>query len=602
MSGKHTKWNINKITDFVNRFGDGDILLSEIYVPKNKLDFYCHVCGNVYSTRLMNFVKGMRCGKCRYIKVSKSKTVWTDDAIREFVLENGDTDVLLSIVLFKGKNSKLEVRCGGCGIVYYPLFCNYRKGHRCRRCSAKNINYDKKKTINEIVEFVNVNGGGDTLLSEEYENSKEDLMFLCHRCEKPYYISWSEFKQGNRCGHCKGKRISERRTKWTIDSIKCYIDGLHNGDELLSTVYIPKNKIEILCGKCGNPYAILLTNYFSGKRCKKCANKKLSQLKTYTKEQVNEIIVSQGCVWIDGKYEGNKSILTILCSCKKNIIKIRFSDIQRGHKCRECGNEKIREKSLERSVREDNNLSFCYPEIAKEWDYLKNDTITPEKVAPKAQYKAWWLCKNGHSFQTPVRNRTSLGRGCPYCAKYNGKASKDKNLALLHPYLCEEWDYSKNDLGPDEYLPRSKYTVSWICKKCNHHWDACISNRVAGTGCPVCYMSGGAKKILFFLNDNNIKNIPEYEFDDLLSDMGNPLRFDFAVFDGSKIKMLIEFDGDQHNKFLPHFHRDMDDFLLGVEYDNRKNKYAHDNDIKLLRMTQKDFKNIEKILSYELNM
>src|SRR5690554_7766054 len=55
------------------------------------------------------------------------------------------------------------------------------------------------------------------------------------------------------------------------------------------------------------------------------------------------------------------------------------------------------------------------------------------------------------------------------------------------------------------------------------------------------------------------RSIFEIEYDkfpDLVSDFGNPLRFDFAVFEDNKktkIKMLIEYDGQQHfrwTKFL----------------------------------------------------
>ena len=64
-----------------------------------------------------------------------------------------------------------------------------------------------------------------------------------------------------------------------------------------------------------------------------------------------------------------------------------------------------------------NNGSFLdnYPELAKEWDYVKN-SITPDKVVSNSKIKAYWICPNGHSYQSTLSHRIN-GRNCPICSK-----------------------------------------------------------------------------------------------------------------------------------------------------------------------------------------
>jgi len=55
----------------------------------------------------------------------------------------------------------------------------------------------------------------------------------------------------------------------------------------------------------------------------------------------------------------------------------------------------------------------------------------------------------------------------------------------LHPELIKEWDFDKNENGPEEYTPGSNQKVWWICKK-GHSHDQAIGSRVRGGGCRFC--------------------------------------------------------------------------------------------------------------------
>ena len=47
-----------------------------------------------------------------------------------------------------------------------------------------------------------------------------------------------------------------------------------------------------------------------------------------------------------------------------------------------------------------------YTHLVKEWHPTKNGDLTPDDFTHATRRKVWWLCSEGHSFETEVRNRT----------------------------------------------------------------------------------------------------------------------------------------------------------------------------------------------------
>lgn len=78
-------------------------------------------------------------------------------------------------------------------------------------------------------------------------------------------------------------------------------------------------------------------------------------------------------------------------------------------KCPYCSNRKVKAGF--------NDLETTHPELAKEWDNVKNE-LTPEEVTYKSSKKVNWKCKLGHEWQTTVQHRGKVnGTNCPHCKK-----------------------------------------------------------------------------------------------------------------------------------------------------------------------------------------
>lgn len=67
-----------------------------------------------------------------------------------------------------------------------------------------------------------------------------------------------------------------------------------------------------------------------------------------------------------------------------------------------------------------NDLATLAPEVAAQWYWTLNGSLTPEQVTAGSRRKVWWECPYGHVWKAAIYSRTGEQHsGCPVCA---GKA------------------------------------------------------------------------------------------------------------------------------------------------------------------------------------
>ncbi len=141
-----------------------------------------------------------------------------------------------------------------------------------------------------------------------------------------------------------------------------------------------------------------------------------------------------------------------------------------------------------------NDLKTKCPEIAKEWDYVKNAPLTPENVAYASGKKRWWICPLGHSYETTVDHRTKMHSGCPICS---GRVALYgfNDLETTRPDLAAQWHPIKNgDLSPRNVTSCSGKRVWWICPQ-GHAYEAKVSDKNSHhSGCPICAFQNRTSK------------------------------------------------------------------------------------------------------------
>lgn len=188
---------------------------------------------------------------------------------------------------------------------------------------------------------------------------------------------------------------------------------------------------------------------------------------------------------------------------------------------------------------------------------------------------------------------------CPKCSK--------ENTSLLFRKTQEQFCKEVNDLVGNEYEVLGKYIngntkIKMKHNICEFEYEVTPSKFFLNRRCPKCNESKGEKEISNYLNNNNIKYIPQYKFDNCRNK--NPLPFDFAIFDNEEnLICLIEYDGEFHFEnteargFLVKYNT-INDI---IKRDKIKNDYCKENNITLIRIPYFQKSKIEEILDRRLN-
>ena len=156
--------------------------------------------------------------------------------------------------------------------------------------------------------------------------------------------------------------------------------------------------------------------------------------------------------------------------------KAAISNRTKGNRCPYCSGRK--------TLPGETDLATLLPDVAKEWNYEKNEDFTPDMFTAHSGKKFWWICEKGHQWKAAICDRAN-GQRCPYCCGRKAIPG-ETDLATLLPDVAKEWNYEKNgELTPDMVAVQSNKKVWWICER-KHQWEAVISSRTTGCRCPFC--------------------------------------------------------------------------------------------------------------------
>lgn len=428
-----------------------------------------------------------------------------------------------------------------------------------------------------------VNNLGYTLISDTYKNTHEKLIL---KDDKGYFYTSS---LSNLLKN-KHLRFIDKSNIYTIPNIRLWCKLNNKLLELISNKYEGSHKKlqwKCLNDNCGEIFETNWANIQTGYGCPYCAGKQVGVSNCLAAKYPDLAIE-----WHPTK-NGDITPYNVTCSssfyawwqCQSGHewIAVIYSRTLNKNGCPYCSG---------RFPTKENNLLVKFPEIASEWDYKKNK-FGPECYTSVSGQDIWWICKNGHEWLAPIESRTNMKSGCPYCARK--LPTKDYNLLICNPTLCEEWDYDKNNKKPDEYLPNSNKKVHWKCKNCDHKWVATINNRNNGRGCLQCNQSKGEQKIKKWLDNNNIVYNSQKDFYGLNGIRKGSLSYDFYLPD---YNLLVEYQGEFHDGSAGEYTKK--NLIRQKEHDKRKREYAKINNIDLLEIWYWDSNNVETILTNKI--
>ncbi|MBR3904301.1 MAG: hypothetical protein IKJ51_01130 [Clostridia bacterium] len=152
---------------------------------------------------------------------------------------------------------------------------------------------------------------------------------------------------------------------------------------------------------------------------------------------------------------------------------------------------------------------------------------------------------------------------------------KGAGIVMLHKrfhckcYLCgKEYEFLSKDFKINNDAYGSRAAWGYYCEAC----------------CDCHSISSFQWRTIKILHDHRIPYRVEVSYPDLLSDAGNPLRYDFLIYnDDGSTKCLIECQGKQHSQ-IGGGYGGYSDLRMRQERDSRKRKYAEKHNLVLIEI------------------
>jgi len=205
------------------------------------------------------------------------------------------------------------------------------------------------------------------------------------------------------------------------------------------------------------------------------------------------------------------------------------------------------------------------PELLEELHPEKNKDIDFYKLTGGSDKRVWWLCENGHEWETRASQRFKSLTVCPYCI--GKRPTKENNLLADNPQLSKQWNYDKNNgLKPQDFVPGSQKKVWWICSR-GHEYDASIYNRNKKyQGCPKCHTNTSQFELRLLAELSGLFKGVKHQMD--LD------GFESDVFI-KKYNLGIDYDGGYY-----HAHKER------IEYDKKKIKYLEEQGVVFIKIRE----------------
>ncbi|RFS19164.1 hypothetical protein DVR12_24650 [Chitinophaga silvatica] len=352
-----------------------------------------------------------------------------------------------------------------------------------------------------------------------------------------------------------------------------------------------KKKYKIICLQHNNEFYVTGSNIrkFKGFACEDC--KKVQHYKTMsilTWQQRADEIFGPG-KFIIPEQVLNNGLINVFCSKHGKLFIQRKNNFSKGHyACKEC---EFEHRGKHREKYNDQNIQQFFDNIFQEG---KKKFLRIERIN-KNRFIISECCQHpGTIFKQHISN-VFKHKGCIHCR--NEEASKRYRKYTYDDFISK----SKELFGQKYIYPRGQVIknintkLELICKihgTFTRSFYEHISEKRHCRKCEIKYL--GERKIAEYLDQNNII----YEYQKSFEGLKNKgkLFYDFYI---DKLKLLIEFNGDQHYRKVNKFGgiKALEEVLTN---DRIKRVFAHKNGLRLLILEDFHLNNLHKELEIHL--
>ena len=356
---------------------------------------------------------GSGCPYCSGHKVIPGETDLATnkpDLVQEWDFEKNTNIYPFEVTL--GSQKKVWWKCNK-GHSWIASISDRTRGRGCPYCFNKVIikGYNDLATTHpDIAKEWALDKNGTLLPSDVPAGSEKKVWWRCGNGHE-WVARISNRVHGRMCPYCSGKRIIVGVNDLAASNPDLMKQWDYEKNEKQPTE-VSKGSEKKAWWKCTKDHSwqATIASRSSGNGCPYCSNKRVlvgyNDLATLKPEIAEEWDYEKNDILPQAVMPG--SAKTVYWKCRKGhswktSVRVRT----KGSGCPICSNKKI--------ISGLNDLVTIAPQIAKEWNYEKND-INPSEISVGSKKKYWWKClRCGHEWQSSVGNRTR-GHGCPKCA------------------------------------------------------------------------------------------------------------------------------------------------------------------------------------------
>lgn len=322
-------------------------------------------------------------------------------------------------------NKKVWWKCTNCGKSWYATIENRTNGCGCPYESGKYLVIGKNDLLKvnpHLAEEWDYERNGTLKPDQVTSCSGKKVWWKCRNCGMSWCSTVANRSQGKGCPYDSGRYPIPGKTDLasTNPQLAEEWDYEQNGD-LTPEQITPHSgrRVWWKCKKCGMHWQASIDDRSKGNGCPYDSGRYPIPGKTDL-ASINPQLAEE---W---NYEQNGSLLPEQVT--------PYSNKKVWWKCKHCGmswQAQIRSRTIGSNCPYDagrfpiprkTDLATINPQLAEEWDYEQNGSLTPEHVTTHSNKKVWWKCKKcGKTWQAIIRNR-SQGSGCPYdSGKYHAQ-------------------------------------------------------------------------------------------------------------------------------------------------------------------------------------
>lgn len=547
--------------------GKAFTVVSEYINCSTKIKIQHSICGQTFEVTPSYFKRYPKCLACS--KNNKNRARFTTDYFKKRV-KNLLGDEYTVLGKYRKASVKIKMRHNVCKHIFEVTpnhFLSKTTPTRCPYCCGTGISLDERRQ--KFNRLFNILSNNQFKLISAYVAAKSKIKIRCLSCNHTFEQTPTYIVSSHRivCPYCRKNKnspqydtsISQDKLKYQPGEFIKLVNKSTNGEYAALTDYVKSTiRVKIKHNTCGYEYMISPATFINGRgRCPKCTKYARKQRLTINelRRRINKLTNGEYVLPDQPYYANNKPIKIYHTVCKHSMTttwqKFRISKY-----CPYCRLRNMQNHYQQRLEKAAPGKFTLISEYRKGTDKIKLRCNT---------------CN--HAFER-IANNFIHHAVCPKCAK-----------KLLMQRRDQKFKQKVYNLVGNEYKVLSNYTgshdmIKFKHKDCGHTFNMQASHFLRGNRCSWCAKndsrSRGERYVEKALCNLGITN---FEYAVVLP---NKLHLDFYLPD---YRIAIEYDGQQHYEYVPHFHNhDINNFYRRLERDREKDQYCSDHNIKLIRI------------------